>query len=121
MIAPSASPTDQMTVSAPGEFVVIAILKGTLFWKTRRPSVVGVSALINPLVVPPAVCIGVLHEIAGLTGVGVVDVGVDVEAVGVVDVVGEVEGVMVTDDVVVVGAVVTGALAAVRLTQHALR
>src|ERR1700688_5217207 len=30
----------------------------------RRPSVVGVSALINPLAVPPDVCVGEPHEMA---------------------------------------------------------
>jgi len=55
LIAPFASATDQTTVSAPGAFVVMAILNAVLFGKTRRPSVVGVSALMTPLAVPPAV------------------------------------------------------------------
>ena len=78
-MVPFESPIDQMTVSALGALVVIVSLNGVLFWKMRRPSVVGVSALIRPLAVPPAVCVGVPHERVELLGVGV-GVGVCVVA-----------------------------------------
>ena len=62
LIAPFASATDQMTVSAPGALVVTATLNGVLFAKMRVPSVVSVSALIDPLAVPPDACVGEPHE-----------------------------------------------------------
>src|ERR1700712_3025774 len=93
LMEPFESATDHTTVSAAGEFVVMASLNGALFWNIRRPSVVGVSALINPLPEPPAVCVGDPHVMADVLGVGV-----------------EVEGVAVA--VAVAGVVVTGAVGA---------
>jgi hypothetical protein len=135
LIDPFASATDHTTVSAAGEFVVMASLKGALFWKTRRPSVVGVSALINPLPEPPAVCVGEPHVMADVLGVGVDVDGVVVAGAVVAGAVGA--GVAVTGVVVagglgagagVLGAGVLGAgvvvaggvVADARLTQHDL-
>jgi len=133
---PFESATDHTTVSAAGEFVVIASLNGTLFWNIRRPSVVGVSALINPLPEPPAVCVGEPHVMADVVGVGVevegvvvgVVAGVDgVVVAGAVGVGVDVTGVVVAGAVGVVAGllgagveVAGGVLAAARLTQHDL-
>jgi hypothetical protein len=107
---PFESATDHTTVSAAGEFVVMASLNGALFWNMRRPSVVGVSALINPLPEPPAVCVGEPHVMADVVGVGVDVVG---EVVGVVAAGGVVTGVVGagvdTTGVVVAGGVGVGA------------
>ena len=133
LMAPFASATDQMTVSAFGELVVTAMLNAVLFGKMRMPSVVGVSALIKPLAVPPDVCVGEPHEMADVPGVGVVAGGVVAGGVVTGGVVtggvvtggvvtgGVVTGGVVTGGVVTGGVVtggVTGFVAAARLTQH---
>jgi hypothetical protein len=133
LIEPFASATDHTTVSAAGEFVVMASLNGALFWKIRSPSVVGVSALISPLPEPPAVCVGEPHVMADVLGVGVDVDGVVVAGAVVAGAVGA--GVAVTGVVVagglgagVLGAGVLGAgvvvaggvVADARLTQHDL-
>jgi hypothetical protein len=129
---PFESATDHTTVSAAGEFVVMASLNGALFWNIRRPSVVGVSALINPLPEPPAVCVGDPHVMADVLGVGVEVEDVDVAGVVATGAVGaevDVTGVVVAGGVgagvdgagvEVAAGVVTGVVADVRLTQHDL-
>ena len=94
------------------------------------PSVVAVSALISPLAVPPAVCAGEPHEMAELSGVGVVAGGVVAGGVVTGGVVtggvvtgGVVTGGVVTGGVVTGGVVtggVTGLVVVARLTQHDL-
>lgn len=133
LIEPFESATDHTTVSAAGEFVVMASLNSALFWNIRSPSVVGVSALINPLDVPPAVCAGEPHVIADVVGVGVDVAGVDVAGDVVAGAVGA--GVATTGVVAVggvgagtgaegagaaAGVVAGGVLAAARLTQQDL-
>jgi hypothetical protein len=120
LIAPFVSATDQTTVSALGELVVTAMLNAVLFGKMRRPSVVGVSALIKPLAVPPDVCVGEPHEMAEAPGVGVVAGGVVAGGVvrGGVVTGGVVTGGVVTGGVVTGGVVTGGVVVAARLTQH---